>query len=1106
MRLYRSHRTEDLAAELGRVLETPRGLPLSPEVVVVQSRGMARWLSMALATRSGVCANVRFEFPGKVLAALTDAPDAASGFSPAALRWRLLRVLPGLLASPAFASLRPDCAALLAGAPIDRRALSLATRLADLYDRYLTWRPEMVIAWEAGELDAGGATGRDAWQSLLWRALVASVPEAARGHLARRARTPAVTAPWPRLCFFGMASLPPLYLDALAAADDRLEVHLFVPVPFTQFAHGLAGPAQLLRARARSASGADHLEEGHPLVVGPGRLAMEFQTLLEERVSVFDEREPEREPEPEPEPEPTADDASLLARLQREIVELALPTAWDRPPAAWAADDSVCVHACHSPMRQVEVLRDDLQALLAAHPALALHDVVVLTPDIERYAPLIEAVFGDPEATPHLPFRIADRPPRAGNPWASAILGVLALGEGRWPVSAVLDLLGLVPLQRRYDLDNSRLAAIEHLLREAGVAWGQDAAHRVREGLPDDAQNTWRFGLDRLLLGLALPDEGAEAFGGALPVPGVEGSVLTALGAFVEAWTTLEHHLGALTTPQPLAAWRTAIEHLLSAWAGPGAADEGLVAVRAALDALGEEAAIHDAEGAQPWALDAVRALLSGRLDDAAAAEGEAGFLTGGLTFCALVPMRSIPFPVVYLLGMDEGAFPRNPARPAYDLMARARRPGDRAPRDDDRHLFLEAVLSARRHLRILYTGFDVRTNASRPPSVAVDELLDVLGRMGQPVPLRVRGHTLQAFSPRAFGRGDDGAAVPPWGFDAAAYEGACALSAPPVPPRPFLGAALPPSAPEVVALGDLAAFYEGPVSWFVRQRLGVRLTDAATEAGNGDREPLELDGLARWRVRDHLLAEMRAGREPAVARWRTRGTGMLPLGTPGDVVLTQQAAVAGAVAEAAAAAAQGDRLPAVRVEVVVDGVRVVGSIGDLFPGGRVLARAGSIRGRLLASAWVTHVFWALAGVGGRTHLVGVSDDAAARWTFEPPEAPRVLATHLLAGYRSGRERPLRLFPETSLALVRAHREAAADGLPPDARMARAWHAAHDAWAGTFGAAGECETPAVSRIFGPVPLTTIDEVPPALPAAADEGFETLAFAFFGPLFAASVVP
>ncbi|MBM4409388.1 MAG: exonuclease V subunit gamma, partial [Chloroflexi bacterium] len=413
MHLYRSHRTEVLAAELARVLDTPCGAPLAPDVVVVQSRGMARWLSMALAEQRGVCGNIRFEFPGKLLAALVGAPEAAASFSPAVLRWRLLRVLPGLLASPAFAPLRSDCAALVAGASVDRRALSLVTRLADLYDRYLTWRPEMVLAWEAGDVEAGGASGRDAWQSLLWRAVVEQVPEAARGHLARRVRESSAPAPWPRVCFFGMASLPPLYLDALAVAADRIDLHLFVPVPFAQYVHGLARPGDLLRARARRGSEAQHLEEGHPLVVGPGRLATEFQALLEDRVASFDEPELDAL-----EPSGPDDDETLLARLQREIVEVVLPARWQRSLEAWAADDSIRLHACHSPMRQVEVLRDDLLALLAEHPELELRDVVVLTPDIERYAPLIEAVFGDPEAVPRLPYRIADRPPRAGNPWA----------------------------------------------------------------------------------------------------------------------------------------------------------------------------------------------------------------------------------------------------------------------------------------------------------------------------------------------------------------------------------------------------------------------------------------------------------------------------------------------------------------------------------------------------------------------------------------------------------------------------------------------------------------------------------------------------------------
>jgi exodeoxyribonuclease V gamma subunit len=828
---------------------------------------------------------------------------------------------------------------------------------------------------------------------------------------------------------------------------------------------------------------------------------MEFQTLLEAHGPAFDEREPV---EDDSGGGRSGTEETLLTRLQREIVELERPTPWERPPEAWSADDSVRLHACHTPLRQVEVLRDDLLELLSAHPELELRDIVVLTPDIERFAPLIEAVFGDPEAHPPLPYRIADRPPRAGNPWAAALSHVLALGEGRWPVSALLDLLGLEPLQNRYGLDGSRLAGVEQLLRHAGVAWGLDAAHRVREGLPADGQNSWQFGLDRLLLGLAMPDEDAEAFGDTLPVRGIEGQSLDALAALVEAFTALRRHLAALRDPQSLPDWLAAIEAVLSEWAGGDSADPGLVAVRTALAALEEEAAAHGAPEA--LTLDAVRTLLEGRLEDAAAAEGDAGFLTGGITFCALVPMRSIPFPVVCLLGMDEGAFPRNPARPAYDLMARARRPGDRAPRDDDRHLFLEALLSARRHLRVSYTGFDIRTNARRPPSVAVDELLDVLARMGLPESARVREHTLQAFSPRAFGRGDDGGAIAPWGFDAAAFDGALAVAAPPEEPRPFLGAALPGSTSDVVPLRELAEFFEGPVPFFVRHCLGVRFAGAAAGEGS-DREPLELDGLGNWRVRDHLLAEMRAGREREAARRRTRQSGLLPLGTPGDVVLGRQTAIARAVDEAARAAAGGPRRPAVRIEVELGGVRVTGAIGDLYPGGRVLARAGGVRGKVLTGAWAMHVFWQLsADGGGRTHLLGAAGDGVEGVTLRPPDDAEAIAEQLLFWYRLGRRQPLRLFPETSLAFARAMRGAITPENPPEAIGFQAWKLACAAWDGSPAMGGEGAGVEIHRIFGGASLTEIDQVPPALPAAEGEAFATLARRFFEPLLEAMEGP
>jgi exodeoxyribonuclease V gamma subunit len=1096
MHLYRSHQTEALADALAEVLRHPIGDPFTPEIVVVQSRGMARWLSMYLAGRLGVCANVRFEFPAKLLGALTGGDDATDPYTPESLRWRILGALPDLLNTPAFAPLRADCAHLAESRTIDRRALSLSTRLADLFDRYVTWRPEVVRAWEETPGAAPPPDAADAWQPALWRALVAGMPDDARRHLAWRALSPAPARPWRRLSLFGMPSLPPLYLDVLAALSEGaypLDIHLFVPVPIRLYAEGIAGPGQMLRARRRGGSHAEHLEEGHPLVTGMGRLALEFQQLLEVRGASVDEAELPEVLEPLGAPA-----ASLLERLQRDIVELALPTPPESPPDldAPGEDLSITVHACHSPMRQVEILRDELLSLLVAVPELAPRDIAVLTPDIETFAPLIEAVFGDPTARPRLPYQIADRATRTGNPWAEALLGALALASSRLPASAVLDLLALPPLQSRYGLEATALSAVGRLVADAGIRWGADETHRVAEGQPQDAQNTWRFGFDRMLLGLAMPEGVGEPFGDVMPLAGMEGAALDTLGRLVDAYETLSGHLDTFRTAAPLETWVDRLDALLTAWSGDASSDPALQRVREALLGLPEQAS--RAGLVMPLAPDALQDLLTGLLgaeDDGAAQ----AFLAGGVTFCALVPMRSIPFRVVCLLGMDEGAFPRNPARPAYDLMARDRRLGDRAPRDDDRYLFLEALLSARSHLRIFYTGFDIRTNASRPPSVAVEELMDVLRPMGAP-PSLLRAHPLQPFSPRNFGRSAEGEAVPPESFDPRAFAGARALLAPTIEAVPFLDAPLEARPITEVTLAELVRFFEGPIAWFMRERLGVRF--GGGEDTTLDREPFTLDALATHGVRDELLRGLAAAVAPEAARRAVRLSGVLPLGTPGDAVLAGELTSARAVYSAALALMGGPRLAPDTLRLTLDGVTVTGAVGDLYPGGRVVMRAGGLNARVAVRAWVTHVFWQTAvGFTATTTLVGRGKAGPDVWQFgEVPDA-RDRAAELLSLYVAGQVAPLRFFPASALAFVEALEKPEKTPVPPDEKRRLAFNAANTAWLGGFSGLAESANPENARLFGGVGLDAVDTILPGLVLPPEHTFEALARTIFGPALA-----
>ena len=979
--LYRGNRLELLLDSLAAGLAGGGATdPLQPECVVVQSRGMATWLSLRLAERFGVWANSDFPHPRALVQRLLAAalgPAAWPATSRELLTLAILQELAALPTTPDFTPLER----YLAGAD-DWKRLQLAEKIADLFDQYTVFRPEMLLAWEK-EAESREELADNAWQPLLWRRLVgrlgSPVAPLPAAHERLAAAAPAEPALLPgRLFLFGVTTLPPLYLSLLNAAAASIPVHLLQFSPAREYWADLLTPAagrrlQLARTKSSSPDQAAaaaapelHLAEGHPLLASLGIVAREFQDMLEETVDYQEAEDGERFGLAANPAAPT-----LLARLQDDITRLRPPT-----PAPWPAqlDDSLQIHICHSPLREVEVLQDQLLNFID-RGGYRPHEIVVMVPDIETYAPLIEAVFNRPPGDRRrIPYRIADRRLSRQAELIDTLFRLFELARGRLEVSAVLDLLAAEPLRRAWNLDDERLRRIEQWLRQCRVCWGIDADHRHRHGQPEEYLNSWRFGLDRLLLGYALGGgEEKIIFAGILPHDDIEGQEAATAGILLACCQALFELAQQVRRPQTLADWAELTRRTMQIFFGREGFETGqdwqrqsLGDALAALVADGRQAALE-----QPLELPAFLRLLRSRLDDSG---GAAGFLEGGLTFCNMLPMRTIPFPVVCLLGMNNGDFPRTRPAAGFDLLAAAPRPGDRCRRRDDRFLFLEALLAARDKFYLSYVGRSSRDNRELPPSVLVDELLDCLALMladpvtvqqhrtfGRSSRLKYTGyeapgclpesaallngyvplnrqvgapgerladewqhrrqvaarlqteHPLQPFSPRYF-KSPEG----PLFSYASEYlvPGPAADLEPAVTSRSLPATGREESA---VSLADLHGFFRHPARWYGRRQLGLRLPEP--EATGSDREPLELVGLDRHRLGELLLAEPQrllsaaSDAKAAAEGWEEsyrllRAAGELPPGKGARLALTELVARLQAVAGFLATDPGGAPLP----------------------------------------------------------------------------------------------------------------------------------------------------------------------------------------------------
>jgi exodeoxyribonuclease V gamma subunit len=855
LHVHRSERADALVDALAALLADPLPDPFAREIVAVPTRGMERWLTQRMSgvlgvtpgRSDGVCANVDFPPPGRLIA---DAVATASGIDPEADPWRperavwpLLEIIDASLHEPWLKRLADHL-----GDDDDRRArrFSSIRHVAELYDRYALYRPEMLERWAAGE--------EDDWQAELWRRLRARLPvpgPAERGRAACRALHAdggLVDLPQ-RLAVFGLTRLPAGHLNVLRALAAHRDVHLFLLHP---------SPAQWERLR-------DHppvvrREEvdkraGNPLLASWGHDSRELQLVLGgdhvDHLHTVAHR-----------------DDTLLARVQRDVRE-------DRR-GEHAPDRSIQVHSCHGRARQVEVLRDAVLHLLADDPTLEPRDVIVMCPDIETFAPLIQATFGagDDEvepvegAPPDLRVRLADRSLRQTNPVLGVVARLIELAGERLTASQVLDLADREPVRRRFGLDDDEIGRMEEWVRASGIRWGLDAAHRAPFKLQELPSGTWRAGLDRLLLGVTMSEDDQRLFERVLPLDDVESGAIDLVGRFAELIDRLEATVDALAAPKAIDEWAAALASAADALTAAPPRDAWQ---RAELQRILDDVVSEAGGTTAALALPELRTLLADRLKGRPT---RANFRTGHLTICTLVPMRSVPHRVVCLLGLDDGVFPRKAPRDGDDLLLDDPHIGERDARTEDRQLLLDALMAATDRLIVTYTGNDERTNLVKPPAVPVGELLDLVGHDG----IVVR-HPLQPFDQRNFERG---ALVPEttWSFDHVTLRGAEALGGDRAPRARFLETPLPPLDTDLVELDDLVRFVERPGRAFLRRRLGISVADYFDEVQ--DALPVELDSLAVWGVGQRLLDARLAGAERRTAILAEIGRGTLPPGQLG--------------------------------------------------------------------------------------------------------------------------------------------------------------------------------------------------------------------------------
>ncbi|MET3962070.1 exodeoxyribonuclease V gamma subunit [Marmoricola sp. OAE513] len=1015
--VHRGERSDLLVTGLADLLRTPLPDPFAKELVIVPARGVERWLSQRLshqlghgpAGEDGVCAGVDFRSPGSLIAEVLGTRDE-DPWSTDALMWPLLRVIDAAVGEPWARVLGDHLGHGVAGEEGDLRRgrrLAVSRRLAGLFASYAVQRPALLADWEAGGTgDGGGTTLPDdlAWQPELWRRTVAAVggpsPVVRHARVVADLESGSLALDLPaRISLFGHTRIAATEASLLAALGRDRDVHLWLPHPSAPLWEELRGRTSGgWRREDRS-----HVDIRHPLLAAMGRDIRETEATLVAAGAVTEHVL-----------ESPARPATLLGHVQSDIAADRAPERRD------VSDRSVQVHACHGPARQVEVLREVLLGLLADDPTLEPRDILVMCPDIDEYAPLISGAFGlgDAVAGGHpgnqLRVMLADRSAQQTNPLLAVLSRLVDLADGRAEASRVLDLLATDPVRRRFGFSESDLETMTEWVTRSGIRWAWNAEDRERYGLAGFSQNTWRFGLDRILTGVALSDDSAMWLGPTLPLDDVSTTDISLAGRFAEAIDRLAALTADLTGEHDVEHWMSVLADGVELLADVPHGDEWQLAqVRRELAGLAVSAEAQATSGNLTLRLPDVRSLLGSQL---AGRPTRANFRTGTLTVCTMTPMRSVPHRVVCLLGLDDGVFPRGGASDGDDVLARLPRVGERDARSEDRQLFLDAVMAATDTLVITYTGFSESSGLERPPSIPLREFLDVVDRTGTDTV--VRKHRSQSFHPEYL-VADGGA---PFSFDpdAARAARAAAGERQPAPLPADLDAG--PAPLETIELTDLISVVSNPVRGFLRFRLGIDLPREEDEVS--DSMPVELGGLSRWQVGDRMLAEMVAGRAPGdamQAEWR-RGT--MPPGRFGWRQTHQLATAAAPLTEQFASATQSEKARAIDIDLALpDGRRLVGTVNDLYGSRLVRATFSRLSAKHRLDAWISLVALSAAHSGPWVaRVIGRAEegDEPVRATYGTPVDPGQALADLVGFYDLALTRVLPYAAETSRSAARA--------------------------------------------------------------------------------------
>lgn len=984
LQLYVSHSLNDLADHFCNDLNAQPKAVFQPVFIITQTEGMNTWLKYQLAARLGIAANYKYLKSQDIInhVYFLLGGNSSETLSAENLSWILFQLLDKdefknkyLSVSGYYTIDAPDK---------DVKRMALAEKIADLFDQYQIYRADMIEKWNAN-LEASDAVE---WQEWLWKTtkllLGDKLPDKTNisQFIIEQLQVPAqqqkLRARMPVIYLFGLSITTSYHLQLYHAIGQWVEVkfHLVNPAPAQYWFEDMS-EKQLAILRRKTFANIPDQPMGNPLLTSWGKVLQDTYSLLFQDEALLNSYEEVGSIEPSAN--------TLLHKIQTDI--LLNSSAISEFDKKNCEDGSVTINSCYGPAREVEVLYNYLVQLVdKKHKQLSPRDIIVMLTDVEVYAPYIKAIFDN--APFKFRYSITDQSYVTGDTISAALESLLSMNEDIFTSENVIQLLDSSFIRKRFGI--TEVALVREVINKANIRFGT-----INTLADESFYVSWTYGLKRIMYGICMSGEdeygsGAESF---YPLDIVEGNDSEQLVRFNHFVHILMEAMNEKKSDRTMNEWVEYVQSLLDNFISEpevSTNEEYLLVIKQleAYNVLNEFFA--EKISFQVFVHSFSKMLGAGTTSTS--------FASSGISFCSQIPMRSIPFKVVAMLGMNFDKFPRKDNPVSFNLMEKERRKGDRNIKGNDKHLFLETLVSAKENLYISYVGQSAKDNTAIPPSALVDELIDYIQTgAGETVVVSevlVKKHPLHGFS-RKYNQ-DGGELITYINTGIVGVENIIDATKE-IESLKF----------DEISLDNMVRFFKNPFKGYYNNVLKIYYKDE--DVLLDETEIFELDSLQKWALKQQLI--LIDNDAANLLKDKLVKTGHLPLKNMAEVTLENIASEIADVKEIFAACIEQNGAASEPIEIKLANTTIKADLPNIYGNKMVAISFSSKECKYLLEAYIKYLGACAAGLTVNLHYISAKKNSEyVAPSIDQQEATKRLEA-LVSLYKVGHERILPFYP-----------------------------------------------------------------------------------------------